>query len=661
MSLLSSPIRAPLSHSPSEINPEDRPPEPGESTLSPMEISSVEVSDAVPLTSSAPMGPVSTTKTFSYASVVLGRENATPLPHQSPSVAGFDDISLTCKDGVRSLQTSAGFREKLCAPLRRALVVRLVGKTVGIQYMFDRLRAMWRPEGKLRMVDLDNDVFLAFFDLPQDYNSALLGGPWMILDHYLVVHSWDPSFRITPDLPPKMVVWVRFPKLPYQYYQRDIFVGLGNLIGRFIRIDTPTLRSARGKFARIAVEINVAEPVATGVLLDGVWQDVEYENLPSFCFECGLLGHEVSCCPRLDSLVVVPDSRVAGAPLPVPPAGEEEPSRSEFGPWLTVQRKVRGIKKASLPPVSNGFDSKEARKGKSISQTGTSTDYAKRAVGNSLSLITNKGKKNKKEGNKEGKSTAIKNKPSKASSSQVSGQVSKLAQTKSAKHAKMDGLINPPDSPSSLTSNDSGLSPLSGSPSQTHVVNLGPSVQDKSKERDEDISHAQIIGSPSIHAVSHPTVIFNSASRFSSPPQPVGDNSIGISTAGDRLSSLPSTIKRTKRKGGVEELSASNSSSLRGIIQTSAKPEARARGGKHPKKILNIVQLTGLTKSGGRIPRQILSSVGAGSDASKVVDLNANSQASFDLNQSESLYALRGSASLEDSVPETDAADILSA
>ncbi|CAN0925860.1 hypothetical protein LINGRAHAP2_LOCUS34987 [Linum grandiflorum] len=510
---------------------------------------------------------------------------------------------------------------------------------------------MWRPEGKLRMVDLDNDVFLAFFDLPQDYNSALLGGPWMILDHYLVVHSWDPSFRITPDLPPKMVVWVRFPKLPYQYYQRDIFVGLGNLIGRFICIDTPTLKSARGKFARIPVEMNVAEPVATGVLLDGVWQEVEYENLPSFCFECGLLGHEVSCCPRLDSLVVSPDLRVAGAPLPVQSAGEEEPSRSEFGPWLTVQRKVQGIKKESAPSVNNVVDSREARKGKSIFQAGNSTYHAKRDVGNSLSLATNKGKKNNKGGSKEGKSTALIGGPSNASSPQNSGQTLKIAQSKSVKQAMKGGLSDPPDSSSLPISTESGLGPLTISPSKNQAVNLSPIVQERSKKREESATHSQINSSPSLHSVSSSKDVLGSAQHFPPPSHLAGVNLIGISTAGARSNSNPSTIKRTKQKGGVEEVSVSNSSSLRGIIQSSTKPEVRAREGKQPKKILNIVQLAGLTTSGVRIPSPILNSVDAGSDASMGVDMAANSQASFDLNQSDPLYEVRGSFALDDLGP----------
>nr|AER92589.1 hypothetical protein [Linum usitatissimum] len=96
--------------------------------------------------------------------------------------------------------------------------------------MYDRLRAMWRPQDKMRMTDLDNEIFLVSFDNPQDYDFALTGGPSMILEHYLVCHGWDASFRASANLPPKMVVF---------------------------RIDHHTLASARGKFARMAVEINL--------------------------------------------------------------------------------------------------------------------------------------------------------------------------------------------------------------------------------------------------------------------------------------------------------------------------------------------------------------------------------------------------------------------
>ncbi|CAN0826316.1 hypothetical protein LINGRAHAP2_LOCUS648 [Linum grandiflorum] len=83
---------------------------------------------------------------------------------------------------------------------------------------------MWHPMGKFRMVDLESDVFLAIFDDSTNDFHALTGGPWIILGHYLVVFSWEPTFRVSDDLPSRMVVWIRFPRLPYQYYNRDILL-----------------------------------------------------------------------------------------------------------------------------------------------------------------------------------------------------------------------------------------------------------------------------------------------------------------------------------------------------------------------------------------------------------------------------------------------------
>ncbi|CAN1126325.1 hypothetical protein LINPERHAP2_LOCUS3368 [Linum perenne] len=57
-----------------------------------------------------------------------------------------------------------------------------------------------------------------------------------------------------------------------------------------------TQSAVRGKFARIAIEIDLSEPVATGVELDDSWQRIEYENLLELCFGCGKVDHRVEAC-----------------------------------------------------------------------------------------------------------------------------------------------------------------------------------------------------------------------------------------------------------------------------------------------------------------------------------------------------------------------------
>ncbi|CAN0915080.1 hypothetical protein LINGRAHAP2_LOCUS28924, partial [Linum grandiflorum] len=121
------------------------------------------------------------------------------------------------------------------------------------------------------------------------------------------------------------VVWIRFPRLPYQYYHRDVLDGLGNLIGRIVRPDLRTQNSVPGKFARIAVEVDLLKPLPKGVFVDGVWQVVEYENLPSFCRGYGCFGHSLDVCAcqseyaslAVDTVInrCIPITRVVGRGL----------------------------------------------------------------------------------------------------------------------------------------------------------------------------------------------------------------------------------------------------------------------------------------------------------------------------------------------------------
>ncbi|CAN1121856.1 hypothetical protein LINPERHAP2_LOCUS1027, partial [Linum perenne] len=206
---------------------------------------------------------------------------------------GEKDIVSAVSDGIRSLRLSPVFKEKLCRPWTNSVIVRLIGKNISYTFMCNRLKAMWKPRGSMQVIDVDMNCYLVRFEEEKDYFNALTGGPWMIFDHYLVVQQWDPSFRVSTKLPSKMVVWVRFPHLPIQLYHNQILTSLGNLIGRTIKMDHNTQTAVRGKFARIAVEIDLSEPLATGVELDGAWQRIEYENLPELCFTCGKVGHQI--------------------------------------------------------------------------------------------------------------------------------------------------------------------------------------------------------------------------------------------------------------------------------------------------------------------------------------------------------------------------------
>ncbi|CAI0446447.1 unnamed protein product [Linum tenue] len=325
-------------------------------------------------------------------------------------------------------------------------------------------------------MDLDEDAFLATFDNDQDYLKALTGGPWIILDHYLIVYQWSPSFRIGDAIPRKVTAWVRFPGLPVHFYHREVLFALGNLIGRTIKLDYHTEQGQRGKFARIAIELDMSKPLRPRIRLDGFWQKVVYENLPNACFQCGIVGHSETSCPTLNRPVVP----VAPCAELLPPSSPEPPSETEapagFGPWMQVTRKSRKPERKQTPTqaanqavIQGSKTGKKNQPQKEIGRTSSAPDLAKAIVGKGKSNgqhigetssknadKTTKGKQNGMasagtnigEGDKKGNKDE-KNPPSSSSKSpSTSGKQQPIAL---GQQPKEKGLLGP-SPPSQLTS-----------------------------------------------------------------------------------------------------------------------------------------------------------------------------------------------------------------
>lgn len=56
------------------------------------------------------------------------------------------------------------FNDELCHPWEDALVVKLLGKTLGHIVMKDRLRRLWRLAGDFEIMDIDNGLSIVKFD-----------------------------------------------------------------------------------------------------------------------------------------------------------------------------------------------------------------------------------------------------------------------------------------------------------------------------------------------------------------------------------------------------------------------------------------------------------------------------------------------------------------
>jgi len=82
--------------------------------------------------------------------------------------------------------------------------------------------------------------------------------------------------------------------------------ALGSQIGEVLESAVYEL-SDKAKFVKIKMLFDVSHPIRAGMYIenqvDGVtWVDFRFENLPMFCFYCGLVGHiEENCTEKLET------------------------------------------------------------------------------------------------------------------------------------------------------------------------------------------------------------------------------------------------------------------------------------------------------------------------------------------------------------------------
>ncbi|KAI9114369.1 hypothetical protein K1719_014597 [Acacia pycnantha] len=187
-------------------------------------------------------------------------------------------------------------RERLMKPFRRTLIVKLMGRQLSYGFMERKLKMLWARKGEIDVFDLENEFYLVNFQQHEDYMEALIGGPWVVADAYLNVARWRPDFDPKKATIDSVVAWVRFPDLPAPLFDKKFLLNVGNSIGKAIRLDIHTAQRARGKFARMCVELDLTKSLIPEFNVEGQIISVVYESLGELCHHCGRVEHSKGKC-----------------------------------------------------------------------------------------------------------------------------------------------------------------------------------------------------------------------------------------------------------------------------------------------------------------------------------------------------------------------------
>ncbi|XVE81857.1 hypothetical protein DITRI_Ditri15bG0099800 [Diplodiscus trichospermus] len=240
--------------------------------------------------------------------------SATPCDAMDEVVS--DDEMDEVEEDKECPTVRVSFKEKrrLRSQWSKALIIKLIGHTVGFNFLTRRLRALWQIKYPMEVIDVGNDAYVVHLSYEEEYERALFNGPWTIADHYLAVQKWFHDFD------------------PHNFCLP--------LIGNPLRVDQTTLSTARGRFARLCVEIDLSKPLLAKFRLRKKIRRIEYESMHTICFNCGRYGHRQDSCAENTS-TVDEGQEEQEAPPQVERLDLDAEIPANYGKWMLVQRKPR--------------------------------------------------------------------------------------------------------------------------------------------------------------------------------------------------------------------------------------------------------------------------------------------------------------------------------
>ena len=221
-------------------------------------------------------------------------DSATPKPPCNNDVHHSDTDGLD--NEAWAIRVPTELKRKLAGPWQTSIILKIMGRPLGYRVLQTRLAGIWQPTGTMHLIDIRYGYFIMRFNLVKDYQHALMDGPWFVGGQYLHVQAWEADFHSHIAKISTTAVWIRLENLPIEYYHPDFLKHVGYKLGKLLKVDVITSAAIRGRYARLCVQINTANPLLKCLKLEHFWRDIVYENLPLLCYRCGPLGHqEIQC------------------------------------------------------------------------------------------------------------------------------------------------------------------------------------------------------------------------------------------------------------------------------------------------------------------------------------------------------------------------------
>ncbi|PPD90413.1 hypothetical protein GOBAR_DD12646 [Gossypium barbadense] len=222
---------------------------------------------------------------------------AAPMMDSCQEDEDFDlskaDVKCSLVNGIPSIDFSERVNQILNKGMAFTVVIKLLGQNIGYSALYNNVCSLWKSTQPFRLMDVENGYFLEKFQSSGDFQKVLCQG---------------------------------------------------GMVRQVAKLDFNTENGVRGRFARMAVYVNLEKAMTFQVFINGSLQRIEYEYFPTVYFSCGHYGHVKEICTKETTKRIGSGLEFLGEEREYTATRNSNPKGSMsngYGPWVLVERRGR--------------------------------------------------------------------------------------------------------------------------------------------------------------------------------------------------------------------------------------------------------------------------------------------------------------------------------
>lgn len=154
------------------------------------------------------------------------------------------------------------------------------------------------------MKALESNRFIFQFYHEVDIKRVIEGSLWTFGRFQLVFERLKPGDDPRSLLINMLDLWVQLHNMSPGFMSQRVVQDIGNYIGEYVEADANNFIGIWREYLRVRVSIPLDKPLKRRMKLrrseeNWSWVNFKYEAVPTFCFICGLMGHNKKFCHKI--------------------------------------------------------------------------------------------------------------------------------------------------------------------------------------------------------------------------------------------------------------------------------------------------------------------------------------------------------------------------